>query len=83
MVEGSPGPVQQKQGNIQKEREKGQVDSRHGQGDRGVGLPHQDAEWMKSMRQCGIMVVSDGLYRPSTSCTLTCRLGRQERSWVS
>ena len=30
-------------------------------------------------RQCGIMVVSDGSYRPSTSCALTCRLGLHKR----
>ena len=34
-------------------------------------------------RQCGIMAVSDGSYRPSTSSALTCRLGLRERSWVS
>ena len=33
-------------------------------------------------RQCGIVLLSDEWYRPFTSCALTCRLGRRERSRV-
>ena len=86
MVEGAPGPVRQKQQNIQKEGENGQADSGEGTGDGGAGLRCQDVCWMDE-EQCmarrrrprgslGLLPLSsplgsDGSLRHSSSCDLT------------